>query len=147
MWHSRKIESTDSLKCIEYSPCFNLIVASYLIANRTLQISEKYQATFWIQFVTQRIAVKKNGHPLCENASILTKMFWGTSKSLAKAWDLLLSIIYNIRDTVKKGTKRHKWWIWENWNPKPPGNMTPRWVKTDLSGIHLHTLHPRNISC
>lgn len=57
-------------------------------------------------------------------------MFQDTSTSLANAWDLLLSIIYNVRETVKEGTKWHKWQIWENWNPKSLDNRTPRWVKT-----------------
>ena len=55
----KKLELTDSLKSTEYNPCFNLIVASYLIFNRTLQISEKCQAKFWIQFVVQGAIIKK----------------------------------------------------------------------------------------
>lgn len=61
-YSNRKIESTDSLKCIEYSPCFNLLVASYLIVNRTLQINEKYEVSFWIQFVVPGTAIKMVSH-------------------------------------------------------------------------------------
>lgn len=32
-------------------------------------------------------------------------MFWDTCKSLANAWGLLLSIIYNVRDTVQEELK------------------------------------------
>lgn len=142
-----KIESTDSLKCIEPSPCFNLIVASYLIFNRILQINENFQATFWIQFVVQRTAIKKMDITLwkCSYSLLSAKVFWDTSESPANAWGLLLSIISNVRDTIKEGTKRHKWRIWENWNSKSLENMTPRGVKTGLFSIHLHISHPRNI--